>query len=130
MKLKIFYGWYIVGASVLISAFLGGMSFYGFTALITPLTVAFGWSYSQISLAMTIRGLEAGILSPFLGKVVDRWPAKWLILAGAIIIALGYLSLSQVNSLPMFYVSFMNYSPWYFSRCQHGSHGNSCQMVR
>ncbi len=104
---KIFYGWYIVGATVFISAFLGGMSFYGFTALINPLAVAFGWSYSQISLAMTIRGLEAGILSPFLGKVVDRWPAKWLILAGAVIIALGYLSLSQVNSLTMFYVSFV-----------------------
>ncbi|MFC1957633.1 MFS transporter [Chloroflexota bacterium] len=107
MRLKIFYGWYIVGATVLISAFIGGMSFYGFTALVNPLAVSLGWSYSQISLAMSIRGVEAGILSPFLGKVADRWPAKWLILAGAVIMVLGYLTLSRINSLAMFYVSFM-----------------------
>ena len=59
MKLKIFYGWYIVGASVLISAFIGGMSFYGFTALVDPVAATLGWSYSQISLAMSIRGTYA-----------------------------------------------------------------------
>ncbi|MFC2034878.1 MFS transporter [Chloroflexota bacterium] len=107
MKLKMFYGWYIVGASVIISAIMGGMSFYGFTALVNPVSEALGWSFSQISLVMSIRGLEVGILSPFLGKLVDRWQAKWLILAGAIIIALGYIVLSRVNSLAMFYISFM-----------------------
>lgn len=104
---KIFYGWYIVGASILINAFIGGMTFFGFTALVNPIAVELGWSYSEISLAMSIRGLEAGILSPFLGKIVDRWPAKWLILVGAIIIGLGYIILSQVNSLGIFYFSFM-----------------------
>ena len=106
-KPKIFYGWYIVGASLLISAVIGGMTFLGFTALVNPIAAGLGWSYSQVSLAMSIRGLEAGILSPFLGKLVDRWPAKWLILIGAAIIGLGYFILSRVNSLGIFYLSFM-----------------------
>ena len=91
----------------MINAFIGGMSFYGFTALVNPVATALGWSYSQISLAMSIRGLEGGILSPFLGKLADRWPAKWLVLAGTIITALGYLSLSLVTNLTMFYTSFV-----------------------
>ena len=68
-----FYGWYIVGASVLMSAVIGGVGFYGFTALVDPLVATFGWSYAQISFARTIRGLQGGIMNPLMGMVVDCW---------------------------------------------------------
>ena len=106
MKVKIFYGWYIVGAGILISA-LGGITGYGFTALVGPIISTCGWSYAQISLAMSLRGAQAGVLAPFVGRAVDRWPIKRLILAGVIIIGLGYILLSRVTTLPMFYASFM-----------------------
>ena len=107
MRTRIFYGWYIVGAGVLISTLVGGVTLFGFTAIVNPIAATLGWSYAQISLALSIRGLERGILSPFLGRVVDRWPAKWLVLIGVAIIGLGYLCLSRTNSLAMFYASFM-----------------------
>ncbi len=107
MKAKVFYGWYIVGAGVLLSALFGGMTIYGFTAMVNPIATTLGWSYAQISLASSLRGVETGILSPFMGRAVDRWPAKRLILVGIAIIGIGYICLSRVNSLPMFYVSFM-----------------------
>ena len=102
-----FYGWYIVIAGTVLNACFGGLIFYGFTALVNPIADTFGWSYAQISLAMTLRGLETGFLNPFLGVVADRWPPKRLVLIGVVIVGLGLLCLSQVSNLAMFYVSFM-----------------------
>jgi len=44
--------------------------------------VEFGWSYTQISLAASLRGLEMGIFSPFVGFLVDRFGSKRLIFGG------------------------------------------------
>ena len=69
---KIFYGWYIVGASFLIFIYMGGVVFYGFTAIFEPIANEFHWSYAQISLAASLRGLEIGLLAPLTGILVDR----------------------------------------------------------
>ena len=75
-KDKIFYGWYIVAAGILLMVCNSGIMMFGFAAFITPIAVTTGWSYAQISLASSLHGLESGALSPFLGAAVDRWPAK------------------------------------------------------
>ncbi len=102
-----FYGWYIVAATAFIGAFIGGTTMRGLTALINPIAATFGWSYAQISLAMTLRGIETGVLNPCMGVVADRWPARRLVFIGVALIGIGVLCLSQVNSLPMFYASFL-----------------------
>jgi len=80
---------------------------YGFTAFVTPIATTFGWSYAQISLAMSLRGIETGALSPFIGMVVDRWPARRLVFIGVIIYGLGLLCISQATNLAMFYAGFL-----------------------
>jgi len=102
-----FYGWYIVAASAVIGAFIGGTTMRGLTALVDPMAATLGWSYAQISLAMTLRGVQSGVMNPFMGVMADRWPARRLVFIGITVTGLGVLCLSQVNSLPMFYVSFI-----------------------
>lgn len=102
-----FYGWYIVGAGVILSAYNAGALTYGFTAFIDPIADTFGWSYAQISLAVSLRGAETGALSPLLGVLVDRWPSKRLVLGGIILLGLGLYWLSRANSLAMFYLAFL-----------------------
>ena len=70
---SVFYGWWIVGACFLIALYMGGVIFYGFTAIFEPIANEFGWSYTQISLALSLRGLEIGLLAPLIGLLVDRW---------------------------------------------------------
>ena len=102
-----FYGWYIVAAIAFIGAFIGGTTTHGITALVNPIAATMGWGYAQISLAMTLRGVESGVMNPFVGVVADRWPARRLVLIGIIITGIGLLCLSQVSNLTMFYVSFI-----------------------
>jgi len=103
---KIFYGWWIVGASFLIALCVGGAVFYGFTAFFEPIANEMGWSYTQISLAASLRGLEMGLLSPFVGILADRWGPKRLIFGGVLITVAGLLLLSSTRSLIMFYGAF------------------------
>ncbi|MBA7604581.1 L-lactate transporter [subsurface metagenome] len=103
---KVFYGWYLVGACVVIILYTGGIVHFGFTAVFEPIAEEFGWSYAQISLASSLRGLEMGLLAPLMGFLVDRWGPRRLVFAGSIIICLGFLLLSKVSSLAMFYGAF------------------------
>ncbi|MFC1904314.1 MFS transporter [Chloroflexota bacterium] len=105
-RLKIFYGWYIVGACLLISLYATGVVHHGFTAVFEPIAKEFGWSYTQISLAASLRGLEMGLLAPVMGVFVDRWGPRRLVFTGSLLLCAGLLILSRVSSLAMFYGAF------------------------
>lgn len=91
----------------LISFYVGGVVSYGFTAFFEPLVREFGWSYTQISFASSLRGLEMGIFSPIVGFLIDRFCARKLILCGTIITGVGLILLSCTHSLAMFYSAFL-----------------------
>jgi len=103
----VFYGWWIVSASFLLALYTSGTVTYGFTVIFEPVANEFHWSYTQISFAASFRGIEAGLLAPVLGLLVDRWGPRRLILGGIITIGLGFILLSKTSSLGMFYAAFV-----------------------
>ncbi len=104
---KVFYGWWIVFACFLIAFYVGGTVIYGFTAFFEPIAQETGWSYTQISIAASLRGLEMGILAPIMGFLVDRFGPRRLIFCGTLTLGFGFIFLSQANSLTMFYGAFV-----------------------
>ncbi len=104
---KIFYGWYIVAAALLLSTYNSAIFVYGFTAFMTPIATTFGWSYAQVSIAMSLRGLETGTLDPLIGVAADRWSARKLIIIGICLFALGIFCISRSTNLALFYMSFL-----------------------
>jgi MFS family permease len=103
---SVFYGWWIVIACFLIRLYLGGAIFLGFTAVLEPIAKEYGWSYAQVSLAASLRGIEVGLLAPVTGLLVDRWGPRKLIFLGAVIAGLGLIFLTHVSSLVTFYGAF------------------------
>ncbi len=104
---RIFYGWWIVWAGFFISVYVGCITFYGFTAFFEPLVKEFGWSYTQISLASSLRGIEMSFLAPFIGFLVDRFGSRKMVLWGVVTVGLGLILLSATQSLWMFYAGFI-----------------------
>jgi MFS family permease len=104
---RIFYGWWVTLACSLVGFYVAGVSFFGFTAFIEPIAEEFGWSYTQISFAASLRGLEMGIFAPIVGFLVDRFGPRKMIFWGTITTGLGLLLLSLTQSLTMFYGSFL-----------------------
>ena len=104
---RIFYGWWIILACFIIGLITGAVIFFGFTAFFDPLVKEFGWSYTEVSFALSLRGIEMSILSPLVGFLVDRYGSRRLALWGVITIGLGFILLSFTHSLWMFYASII-----------------------
>jgi len=73
---KVFYGWWIVLGCSLIGLYVGGIVYYGFTAFFEPLVKEFGWSYTQISFATSLRAWRWGssplsLVSSLIGLVQE-----------------------------------------------------------
>jgi len=104
---KIFYGWWIIVSCFIISLFQGGFIILGFTAFFEPISNDLGWSYTQLSFAISLRGVEAGILAPFIGLFVDRRGPRWLMFGGILLIGLSMLVISRTSTLGIFYGAFL-----------------------
>lgn len=97
----------MVAASFFIAFYVGGAMFYGFTAFFEPIVNEFGWSYTQVSIGISLRGVEMGILAPIIGFLVDRFGSRRLAIFGVITVGFGLIIISQTQSLIMLYAGFL-----------------------
>jgi MFS family permease len=104
---RIFYGWYIVGASIVTNMLTTAAYFQGFQAFFLPILNTFGWSRTAISGAFSFRSLESGFIGPLIGMLADRIGPRRLIMIGAVIVGIGLIGLSQTRNLFMFYFFFV-----------------------
>jgi MFS family permease len=107
MMKKVFYGWYIVAASVGLNFYLSVVFFQGFQVFFLPILNEFGWTRALTSGAFSLRQLESGLLAPAIGFLVDRCGPRIVILLGVILGGIGMIMMSYVNSLWTFYVAFL-----------------------
>ncbi|MBI4297609.1 MAG: MFS transporter [Chloroflexi bacterium] len=103
---RLFYGWYIVGASILMNFYLSISFFQGFQVFFLPILNEFSWSRALTSGAFSLRQLETGILAPVAGFLVDRWGPRTIILLGVFFGGLGMVMMSFINSVWSFYLAF------------------------
>ena len=104
---RVFYGWWVVAAALLLSIFQGGVLFYGFTLIITPLRDETGWSVTQVTAVFPIFGVIAAVIAPALGFGFDRIGPRPLLTMGLLLMGAGLVLMGQAKSLPMFYVAFI-----------------------
>ncbi len=102
-----FYGWWIVIAGGLGMSITAGINFHGFSNFIIPLTHEFGWSRTLISGVFSLARMEAGLLGPLEGWLVDRVGPRRLMLVGIPLMGVGYVLMSQVNSLAAFFLVYI-----------------------
>ena len=100
----IFYGWYMVLASIAANTIFSAAYFQGFGVLIIPIERTFGWDRWVISAAMSLRQLESGIVSPAVGLLLDRVSARKLIFWSAVISAFGFIGLGFTTGIVAFFL--------------------------
>ncbi len=103
---RLYYGWWIVLAGLAIRATAIGSFVWAFGVLIRPLEAEFGWNRAEISAAVSLSLLVAGLGGPLAGRLVDRWSARGLIMAGAAIYGFSLALLSAISSLWQLYLGY------------------------
>jgi MFS family permease len=106
-KRPIFYGWYMVAASIAANTIFSAAYFQGFGVLILPIERTFGWDRWVISAAMSLRQLESGIVSPAVGFLLDRFSARKLIFWSAVISGGGFIGLGFTTGIVTFFLFFV-----------------------
>ena len=103
--MKVFYGWRMVGAACGIQFLLAAFLTQALGLYIAVLSDEMGWSKTTLSGAAALQSVEAAIIGPVLGWVMDRVGPQKMIRWGIVLFSTGLLLLSQVNSVTTFYVS-------------------------
>ena len=116
---RIFYGWYIVGASILLNSYFSISFWQGFTVFFLPILHDFNVSRTVLSGAFSLRQVESGLLSPVVGYLVDRVGPRKVILVGVIIVGTGMVLISFASNIWLFYVAFI-YASIGMSGASHG----------
>ncbi len=104
---KPFYGWRMVTAACLIQFLQAGLLHHAFGAYFAVLTDEFGWSKTALSGAAALQPMEAAILGPLLGWIIDRFGPRGMIRIGVVIFGLGFCLLSTINTLTGFYAAII-----------------------
>src|ERR1700685_578629 len=76
-----YYGWRVVLAACLgVMAGFGSLFVYTFSVFVKPLAAEFGWSREAISSGFAIAAVTLGVISPLLGRWIDRFGPRRIIL--------------------------------------------------
>jgi len=105
-KPRVFYGYWITLASFVLNVIQSGCGFFAFSLFVRPLQIDLGWSRGDIMAGWTVYYMLIAVSSPFIGRLVDRYGARKVIVTGAVIGSVGFVLLSQINSLWQFYLSY------------------------
>ncbi len=101
---RVYYGWWLLAASVCAMALGSGVSFWAFGFYVAPLEREFGWTRAEVSLGFSAALLVSGISGPLVGRFIDTRGPRTAILVGAVLTALSYVLLATTNSLWQWYV--------------------------
>ncbi len=102
-SVNIFHGWRMVAAAAGIQCLQAGLLHQAFGAYVAVLSDQMGWSKTALSGAAALQSLEAAVLGPLLGWMIDRSGAQRMITAGIVVLGLGFMALSQIDSIAGFY---------------------------
>jgi len=103
--MKIFYGWVIVGAGIVITC-LGMGTMMSLGIFLQPMSLATGWSRTSISTAALLNFLCMGPASFFWGALSDRFGTRMVVLAGGALLGLGLVAASQAGTVGQFQILF------------------------
>ncbi len=96
---RLFYGWWIVGAGVVLNALIGALVMQAYGAYVAVFKTEFGWSSTVLALGYsTIQGTN-GVVGPGQGWLTDRFGPRAIIRVGLVVLAGGLLLFSQISQL-------------------------------
>jgi len=101
---RLFYGWWIVAAGFIIQMFCSGLGTHTSGAFVVVLQDDFGWSKALISGAFAASTVEAALLAPLQGRLVDMFGPRAVVRAGVVFLGLGLMATSTINSLSSLYL--------------------------
>ena len=98
MTRGVFYGWWLVGISVVLLTLMAVSVFQGLGTFLVALQLEFGWSRTVLSGAFSLSRAQGAVIGPIEGWLIDKVGNRRMILLGYLLMAFGFLMFSQVGN--------------------------------
>jgi len=96
---KIFYGWFVLAASVVIELFGLGFGVFAITTVYPYIIDTFPqWSRTTVFLPTSIIIATVGAMGPLTGILIDRYPIRYVFVAGIIVQSVALYMFSKVQT--------------------------------
>jgi len=102
--LKLYYGWVLVATLGVTETISWGVLYYAFTVYLAPMQAELGWSRGDMTGALSLGLLVAGLAAIPVGRWLDRHGPRVLMTVGSIAGTLLVIAWSRVSNLPQLYV--------------------------
>ncbi len=100
-----FYGWWIVGAGGIVQLYTSAVFWRGFQAFVPQILGTFGWSHGATAAAISLQRSESGMISPFVGALLDKYGPRKVMAFGVFVTGGGFIFMSQMQTLWHFYLA-------------------------
>lgn len=94
-RLPFFYGWVII-AVAFVTVALSVTARTAFSLVFPPIVEEFGWDRGLAAGAFSFGFLVSAVLSPMIGRLMDRRGPRFVIEAGVLVMAAGLLGATQI----------------------------------
>ena len=94
--------WLVVGCLGTAQILAWGMSYYLIAVLASPINATTGWGLPWIVGGLSIAFLVSGLVSPRVGRLIDRFGGRPVLAASAILLAIGLAVLAAAPNIPIY----------------------------
>ena len=103
---SLFYGWKLVGVTLLVTALASGPVWNGVGVWVKALEDHFGWSRAQLTGAFSMAQFQGSLVGPVMGYLIDKVGTRRMVFFGFSVAGLGFIIFSRTTNLPIFYFSY------------------------
>lgn len=103
------YRWVILAATFVTQMLVIGSTSYGFALFVKPVSEAYGLSRADINLGLILLIAGSAVVSPIVGRALDRYPARLIMIGGAILFGLGTTIISLTHDFHI--IAFVIFLP-------------------
>jgi MFS family permease len=103
----VFYGWRVVAACFVIAAFAWALGLFGGSVYLQAVTTAHGWAVAEVASAITLFFLVSASVQRLVGRSIDRWGPRPVLLLGALCMTTGVALIGQVTAAWQLYPCFV-----------------------
>lgn len=90
----VFYGWYIIAASVIgVALSQAPIAYLSLGVFMIPLHQSFGWDRGTVSLGLSVGALTLALSMPLVGRLIDKYGARRVLLPSMAMFSLAMMSL-------------------------------------
>ena len=103
---RLFYGWRVVAACFVIAAVAWSLGLFGSSVYLPAVTSAHGWPIAEVASAITLFFLVSAAIQRIVGRSIDRWGPRPVLLLGLASMATGVALIGQVAASWQLYPCF------------------------